>query len=136
MHRLILGLLVFLLAATCNGPSAQGSETSLGLTVRDKTVMLEGKPYRGVGANYFSLFSRLLADSKDTSSLNNLAALSKAKIPFVRFMCGGFWPTDQKLYLTNREAFFQRLDRVVRCAESNHVGLVPSLFWNLLPFAI
>ena len=53
-----------------------------------------------------------------TPSSTNLAALAKAKIPFVRFMCGGFWPSEQRLYLTNREVFFERLDRVVRCAES------------------
>jgi hypothetical protein len=131
MRRLILGHFAFLLALACNCSSAQAAEKPLGLTVRDKTLMLEGKPYRGVGVNYFSLFSRLLADPNDTSSLTNLAALSRAKIPFVRFMCGGFWSAEQKLYLTNREAFFERLDRVVHCAETNHVGLVPSLFWNL-----
>jgi len=46
-------------------------------------------------------------------------------------MCGGYWPIEQRCYLTNREAFFQRLDRVVRCAEKSHVGLIPSLFWKL-----
>ena len=131
MRGLILGLFVFLLASACNSPSAPAAEKPPGLTVRNKVLLLEGKPYRGIGVNYFSYFSRLIADPNDTSSLTNLVALSKAKIPFVRFMCGGFWPTEQRLYLTNREAFFERLDRVVRCAESNHVGLVPSLFWNL-----
>jgi endo-1,4-beta-mannosidase len=33
--------------------------------------------------------------------------------------------------LTNRTAFFERLDRVVRAAETNHIGLIPSLFWHL-----
>jgi hypothetical protein len=46
-------------------------------------------------------------------------------------MCGGYWPAEQRLYLTNRAAFFDRLDRVVRAAEANHIGLIPSLFWHL-----
>ena len=100
-----------------------------GLSVREGTVLLEGKPFRGVGANYFSLFSRVLSHPDDTSSLSNLSALAKANIPFVRFMCGGFWPSEQRLYLGDPRAFFERLDRVVRHAEQAHVGLIPSLFW-------
>src|SRR5690606_5054729 len=44
-------------------------------------------------------------------------------------MCGGYWPAQQRLFLTNRAMFFERLDRVVRCAETNRIGLIPSLFW-------
>lgn len=111
-------------------PGRAAPMPSPGLSVRDGVVMEDGHPYRGIGANYFSLFSRLLTHPYDTSSLTQLAALAKAGIPFVRFSCCGFWPDEQRLYLTNRQAFFQRLDRVVHCAETNHIGLIPSLFWN------
>ncbi len=121
---------LILLAAACLGAAAD-DEAPRGLCVRDGVLLWAGRPYRGVGANYFSLFARLLRNPADTSSLTNLAALAHARIPFVRFMCGGFWPVEQQLYLTNRAAFFQRLDRVVRCAETNGVGLIPSLFWNV-----
>jgi hypothetical protein len=110
---------------------AENDGKPFGLSVRDEKLLLEGRPYRGIGVNYFSLASRILHNPSDTSSLTNLAALAKAKIPFVRFMCGGYWPNEQRLYLTNREAFFARLDRVVRCAEENRIGLIPSLFWHL-----
>ena len=93
--------------------------------------MLGERPFHGIGVNYFSLFSRLLNNPQDDSTLTNLAALGNLKIPFVRFMCGGFWPVEQRMFLTNRAAFFERLDRVVHSAEQNHVGLIPSLFWNL-----
>jgi hypothetical protein len=93
--------------------------------------MKAGKPYRGIGVNYFDLFGRTLRNPADTSSRENLKALHKAGIPFVRFMCGGFWPADQKLYLQDREAYFQRLDAIVKTAEESGVGLIPSLFWHL-----
>lgn len=93
--------------------------------------MLEGKPVRGVGVNYFSMFSRVLANPGDRSSLSNMARLARADIPFARFMCGGFWPKEQQLYVTNRTLFFERLDVVVRCAESNRFGLIPSFFWHI-----
>jgi hypothetical protein len=102
-----------------------------GLYVQNGLLLKGGQPYRGVGANYLSLFSRLLVNPHDTSGFSNLTALARAQIPFVRFMCGGFWPNDHQLYLTNRPDYFVRLDRVVRCAETNGIGLIPSLFWQL-----
>jgi hypothetical protein len=91
--------------------------------------MKDGQPYFGIGVNYFDLFSRILAQPEDSSTLTNLARLGHSGIPFVRFMCGGYWPSDQRLYQTNRAAFFKELDRVVHCAETNGIGLIPSLFW-------
>ena len=124
-NRTLRWVLLAMFAATAVGAAPAGLE------VRDGALLRDGRPCRAVGANYFSLFSRLLSRPSDDSSLTNLAQLARADIPFVRFMCGGFWPVEQKLYLTNRAEYFTRLDRVVRCAESNHIGLIPSLFWHL-----
>jgi hypothetical protein len=46
-------------------------------------------------------------------------------------MACGFWPVENDLYLKDKEAYFRRLDSVVRAAEEEHVGLIPSLFWHL-----
>ena len=118
---------LFLFLVSCVQPSRA---QPLGLTVRDKVLYRGNKPYRGIGANYFSLFSRMLKDGDDKSSLENLKKLSQAGIPFVRFMCGGFWPVEQKLYLEDKDEYFRRLDRVVKSAEENRIGLIPSLFWH------
>lgn len=107
-------------------PAAAG-----GLSVSNGGFLLEGKPFQAVGVNYFSLFSRVLANADDKSSLTNIALLAREDISFARFMCGGFWPREQQLYITNRALFFERLDIVVRCAESNRFGLIPSLFWHI-----
>ena len=40
-----------------------------GLTVRRGDFYRGGHPYRGVGANYFDLFLRILADPTNTTSL-------------------------------------------------------------------
>ncbi len=102
-----------------------------GLSVQKGRVQLHGKPYQGMGANYFSLFSRTLKDPSDTSYQIGLKQLSKASIPFVRFMACGFWPVDWDLYLHDKKAYFRRLDAIVRCAEENKIGLIPSLFWHM-----
>jgi len=138
LSLLALFLTPSVLPARCDEPtqSAIGNSKSAidspGLAARDDgTVLLRGKPFRGIGANYFSLFTRLLKNTNDTSSLSNLSSLASAKIPFVRFAACGYWPAEQQLYLNDREEFLRRFDRVVRKAEDAGVGLIPSLFWHL-----
>ena len=124
--------LLWLAAAlvTGSGPGLPARAASPGLSAQHGALVKDGQPYRGIGVNYFSLFQRLLKNPDDVSGFSNLTALAQAHVPFVRFMCTGFWPVEQQLYLTNRVAYFTQLDRVVRCAETNGIGLIPSLFWN------
>jgi len=102
----------------------------LGLTLGPGgTVLKDGKPYRGVGLNYFSCFNRTLKKNSDTSYEAGFRVLAEYHIPFVRFSATGFWPKDMKLYQENRETYFRLMDGVVRAAEKNGIGLIPSLFW-------
>jgi hypothetical protein len=100
-----------------------------GLTVKDGHFFKGGKPYRGVGANYFDLFIRVLKNPSNISSLEGLQRLSKAGIPFVRCSMG-FGAEDWKFYFENREEYLRRMDLVVRAAEQSKIGLIPSLFWT------
>ena len=103
----------------------------LGLTVAaDGTLQRSGKAYRGIGVNYFNALYRHLLDPTDLSFDAGFKSLAAAKIPFVRFMAGAYWPSQQRLYLTNRTEFFKRFDRVVKAAETHGIGLIPSLFWD------
>lgn len=129
--RILTGLLVvaaLMVSSTANGWAARHSRR--GLTVSRGVVMHEGKPFRGIGVNYFSAFYRTLLKPDDTSYDTGFATLHDAGIPFCRMMGGGFWPSEQKLYMDNKEEFFRRFDGVVRSAEKNHIGLISSLFWN------
>jgi len=103
---------------------------SLGLHVREDGVLLkDGAPYRGVGINYFSAFSRRLANAEDTSYREGFKELAGRGIPFVRFMACGFWPRGWQLYLEDKERYFALMDDVVKAAEETGIGLIPSLFW-------
>ncbi|MFO7936496.1 MAG: cellulase family glycosylhydrolase [Kiritimatiellia bacterium] len=108
---------------------AHGAEHP-GLTVQDGRLYRNGQPYRGIGANYFDLFLRILINAKDTSSLTGLARIAQAEIPFVRFS-GPYSASDWRLYRENKEEYFRRFDLVVRTAEQHNIGLIPSLFWTL-----
>ena len=93
------------------------------------TVIKDGKPFRGIGINYFDCFLRTLKKSDDTSYDAGFATLAAKGIPFVRFCATGFWPKDMRLYRDDRAEYFRRLDGVVASARTHGVGLIPSLFW-------
>ncbi len=104
--------------------------TKPGLTIGPGGVVLKaGKPYRAIGINFFSAFSRMMLDPDDFSYRDGFKELAKRKIPFIRFMCGGFWPKDWALYRDNPAEYFRRLDLFVHDAERAGIGLIPSLCW-------
>ncbi len=100
-----------------------------GLCVDKGTLMKDGQPFRGAGVNYFNAFSRTLLNPGDTTYRHGFEALKEYRIPFVRFMASGYWPSEFKLYLEDQEKYFQLMDGVVKAAEDNGIGLIPSLFW-------
>ncbi|MCU0918163.1 MAG: ADP-ribosylglycohydrolase family protein, partial [Planctomycetes bacterium] len=122
--------LCVLLATSAAGGSRTGPQTP-GLSVRDGVLLKDGVRCRAIGVNYFDAFARTLHDPNDTSYDAGLRVLAEHGIPFARFLCGGFWPTDMKLYLENKARYFELLNGVVRAAEKHGVGLIPSLFWYL-----
>lgn len=96
----------------------------------DGGFQLGGKPYRGVGANYFDLFLRIRKNPDDDSSLKGLKDLSEAGIPFIRFNAAAYSAQEWTRYLEDKDAHFQQMDRVVRTAEEAGIGLIPSCFWT------
>lgn len=86
-------------------------------------------PARGV--NYYDLFVRQLKPGAAVGVPTRFAWLATNGASFVRFSAGGYWPSEWGLYQTNRAEHWRRLDAVVHAAETNRVGLVPSLFWFL-----
>ncbi len=116
--------------AVCAGDSAEPSKHSLGLRVNAKGELTkDGKPYRGIGVNYFDAFYRTLANPEDTSYRKGFKALSEHGIPFARICGGGYWAADYKLYRENRRLYFRLMDGVVDAAEEYGIGLIPSFFW-------
>ncbi|MBI4977781.1 MAG: cellulase family glycosylhydrolase [Spirochaetes bacterium] len=116
-----LVLCTFLLASGADSP---------GLSIVNGTLMRGGKPYRAMGINYFSAFYRAVLAPTNTSYRDGFAVLARYNIPFVRFAACPFWPTDWKLYQTDKARYFAILDDVIATASSNHIGVIPSLFWN------
>jgi hypothetical protein len=104
-----------------------------GLWQTNGVLFKEAEPYRGVGANYFDLFLRVLHEPTNGTSLEGLRQLGRAGIPFVRFAVA-YDDADWRIFLDQREEFLRRLDLVVRAAERANVGLIPSFFWSFMSF--
>jgi hypothetical protein len=100
--------------------------------VNDEGALLRhGRPYRGIGVNYFDAFIRVLRNPGDVSYREGFARLGGNGIPFARIALGGYTGQDWQLYLTDKDSYFRRLDDVVASAEKAHVGLIASLFWAI-----
>jgi hypothetical protein len=129
-YRFVLaGAFALLFAGT---PGMAAPQHKYGLTVDTAGILRkDGKPYRGIGVNYFDAFARTLASPADTGYEAGFQALEAAHIPFCRTMAGGFWPKEQRLYLDDKQEYFRRLDAVVKSAERHRIGLILSCFWNL-----
>jgi hypothetical protein len=95
----------------------------------DGALLREGKPYRGIGVNYFDCFTRCLENPEDTSYREGFKTLAEHEIPFVRASFGGFYPANWKLYQNDKETYFRLMDNVVKAAEESGIGIIPSLFW-------
>ena len=122
-----------LLAVSAWAASSSRTEKSLGLTVsKDGVLMRDGKPFKGIGVNYFDAFFGTLSDPNDTSYRQGFKDMADYKIPFARILGAGFWPSEYKLYREDKERYFKLMDGVVKSAEENGVGLIPSLCWSFL----
>lgn len=92
-------------------------------------LLRNDKLYRGIGVNYFNAFYRTILNQSNKSYKEGFKYLGENKIPFIRFSANGFWPSDFKLYQMDKARYYMLLDEFVKEAESNGIGLIPSLFW-------
>ena len=115
--------------AAINRSNMLGQKTEM--FVDSKGVLLrDGLPYRAIGVNYFSALYRTIMNPADTSYNKGFQELSRYKVPFVRVMLGGFWPSELKLYKDNPAKYFKIVDAFFDAAEKNNIGIIASLHWN------
>mgnify|MGYP001796848831 CR=1 FL=1 len=101
LRQLILLCCLLLVKATLLAATDSGGEPP-GLYVHNGVLMRAGRPYFGIGANYDTLFGRLLTNKDDTSSLDNLPLRAKKAITFVRFPACVLYPQKRQPYTNDR----------------------------------
>lgn len=146
LYSVLFLTLILLLAVSCSKDTAgdkKGEENNPevpnkkdkypGLSVSTSgQLLLNEKPYLGIGVNYFNAFVRTLEDGQtnDRSYVAGFAYLKERNIPFIRFSLNGFWPKNWDLYLKNKNQYLRNLDAFVKAAEDAGIGLIPSFFWH------
>lgn len=126
MKKMVFYVLAgFLLQATlCHAASSPLSIDANGHLMKD------GKPFRAIGVNYYSVMSEAIAKPYSSNYLSGLKYLQDNNVPFIRVMMGTFWPADMKLYFSNKNRYFYSIDKVVAAAKRSNIGIVATISWN------
>lgn len=129
MHRSIISLVSALFAAAF---LISGCGCPKGLYVEGGKFYKDRKPVYAIGANYYSLFNRTFENRSDTSGLHGLGVLAGHGVPFVRFAACVYYPNEMRDYLVKDSvAYWNNMDAIVRRAEKEGIGLIPSFFWSI-----
>jgi endo-1,4-beta-mannosidase len=99
------------------------------LSIENGLFMKDGKPYYGVGVNYFDGFTRYTRD-KNSSYKAGLKVLKDHKIPFIRISTIGFWPKDTNSSYVNNANFHTQLTEFLDEAHANGIGVIVDVFFN------
>jgi len=108
----------------------EGTAHRQGLHREGRDLLLDGKPFRGIGVNYVDAFMNSLNNPNDTTTEQAFQYLSEHAVPFIRTPMSGWGGNGMKLYQMDKAEYFRRMDVTVALAEKYKVGLICSLFWS------
>jgi len=113
--------------------AASMAEPSLGLTVQGGKLMRNGSEFRAMGINYETAWYDVLKDPETLEVAEGFRILKQDYgIPYIRFSAGPYAHTGWKLYVEDPEEYLRRFDVLVKHAEAQGIGLIPSLFWYVV----
>lgn len=94
------------------------------------TMMHDGKPFYGIGVNYYDLFvSSFFRDWDTAPSLRAMKTLKNYGCKVIRFSTLPFY-VEEFCYYEETERYWVAMDEIVAEAEKLQIGLLPSLFWT------
>lgn len=120
----------------CGGENGGNKPEHLGLYVaEDGTMMKDGKPYYGVGVNYYSLINGCRVSPRKydlTKALASLETLASYDVRVIRFNLGFYSSKEWFDFVQfNLETpHLEALDKIVEKCEQLGIGLIPSFAWN------
>lgn len=128
LHRLLIANLGLVAVLAVSGPSSAGV---LSIS-KNNQIIKDGCVWRGIGVNYFDAFIKTVYIKNDSSYIGGFRVLDSLKIPFARL--GFSWADSMQMrkYVTDSVFYYSRMDSVVSAARKYHIGLIPSLIWNIL----
>lgn len=107
--------------------------TRRGLQANGTQFQLNGRRFRGIGVNNFSMFWRQLVSNLGPA-IDMEADIRLVKqtygLPFIRFALGGYDRASWLQWLTNPSACLAVFAQMINLAEKYNCGLVPVLMWD------
>ena len=115
-----LRILAALLIASLGRLDGATTQTGADRFVRAEGTALirAGKPFKAAGFNQPDLFGAMLKNDVKgrAKSFAAIDDASRSGVRFVRFWASGLWPNEMKLYLTDKPAYWARMDDLFRQA--------------------
>lgn len=115
--------------------SAAGEIGRLGLYCEDGQMKLDGKPFYGLGVNYYSLFNYAFTHQWDTSvQCAALETLAEYDVKVIRFSCeppSTLGEAKWDWYFQRKDRYYETLDVLVDKAEEVGIGLIVEFFGDL-----
>lgn len=110
------------------------SAQSVGLSVSGTNFIKNGSVYKGYGVNHFSLFfEEIMNIGAGANYKIDIPAIKSLHIPFIRVPVAPYNAEDwATLWWSDKSGYLKTLDKIVKCAEDNDVGLIMSLSWGLI----
>jgi hypothetical protein len=124
-----MGLVVGCVTLAAAG-AALGQGKRPGLVVKGQKLHHKGEAFRGIGVNYYHLFTHVFNKPEANQIDRRLRRLAQHDVPFVRFAACTFRKRSFALFQQDREVFWRRMDQVIDAAERHNLGLIPSFFWR------
>ncbi len=101
-----------------------------GLYLENGVVMHEGKPFYGIGINYYGAFANEFYNPEAGELRTILSLLHDHGIKYMRVNFGMFWPSNYRDMFADLDHYWEIADRVVATAEEFDIGIVACFFWN------
>jgi len=126
----LFGACVWLIAGVGCDPAAKPNQPRSGLYVENGKLMRNGAEFRAMGINYNACLTDLIGNGESRDFVKGFRILKRDyNVPYIRFNGGAYAHTGWALYRDHPDEYFRRFDLLVRAAEREGLGLIPSLFW-------
>ncbi|WP_251546627.1 cellulase family glycosylhydrolase [Pumilibacter intestinalis] len=143
MNRTIKRLICCVLAAismfsfgACDKDNGNTTKPEhLGLYLEDGEMYHDGKPFHGLGVNYYSMFNYCFSNKWSTEvPCAALEKLAEYDVKVIRFSCeppSSLGAAKWDWYFQRKERYYETLDTIVKKAEEVGIGLLVEFFGDL-----
>ena len=112
----------------------EAQDSQPGLYVENGVVLLAGRPFYGIGTNYYDAAFRHVTAPMDGDIEPGIANVASYEYPYIRARFSSWGGEGMYFFWEDRKTFFAGMDRMVALCEEYQIGIIASLVWTPLPY--